>query len=248
MAKKKYLELITNTFEKFQPIADLTEQKYKFQEEILIAFTAFKIKKPSLTKTKFLKNCNIAVEALNDFIEDIIDTYSENENIPSIIPLLGSAMKNPSLAIDYDTFCVNLTPLLPNATTKLCINDIEFIQSVFRNINLSTSQQSEFLNLTESPNLSDTTAVTKIIYLKELGILDLLLEQNCFKTSVRNLAVVLSKITKEKTHTLQPILNPLLHPDSTAQKNNPYEKDNSKKAEKVNQVRNELNDLGVKLK
>lgn len=92
----------------------------------------------------------------------------------------------------------------------------------------------------ESIDLSNTKAIDKIIYLHELGILEMLRNKAPFNTSVNSLSTVLSAITGEKTGTLTPYLNPMFSPN-TAQKNNPLE---SQKA--VSRVKDKLIDLGFK--
>lgn len=88
----------------------------------------------------------------------------------------------------------------------------------------------------------DLSAVQKLIYLKELGVIDLLRKEVCFKTSTNNLAKVLSAITGEDTRTLSSALNPMLNKD-VSQKNNPY---NTKKT--VEKVKNQLINLGFQPK
>lgn len=89
-------------------------------------------------------------------------------------------------------------------------------------------------------DLSNTTAVQKIIYLNELGIIDLLRKENCFKTSTHSLAEVLSAITGEKTTTLFAALNPMLNTNGIAQKNNPYKSEST-----VKKVKTQLINLGI---
>ncbi|WP_394776759.1 hypothetical protein [Flavobacterium sp.] len=66
-----------------------------------------------------------------------------------------------------------------------------------------------------------SNAVQKIIYLNELGIIDLLRKEHCFATSVNNLAKLISTITDEKPTTIQPYLNALLN-QTEAHNKNPY--------------------------
>lgn len=80
---------------------------------------------------------------------------------------------------------------------------------------------------------SDTKATEKIIYLKELGVLDFLLTKEPFNLSTNALANVLSSITGEKPETLQSYLNPITSPTS-GQRNNPLT--NIKKVDEVKQI------------
>ncbi len=56
-------------------------------------------------------------------------------------------------------------------------------------------------------DLSKTKATEKIIYLKELGVLDFLRTKQPFISSINSLATILSAITGEQNTTLQPYLN-----------------------------------------
>lgn len=112
-------------------------------------------------------------------------------------------------------------------------------------LNHATKEQ---LNSTESKpqitepdplDLSNTSAVVKIIYLNELGIIDFLRSKPEF-ISVNLLATFLSAITGEKPLTLQTSLNRLLTND-TADKNHPYQTQKT-----VNKVRQTLIDKNIK--
>lgn len=80
---------------------------------------------------------------------------------------------------------------------------------------------------------SNAKATEKIIYLKELGILDFLIETEPFNLSTNAIANVLSSITGEKAGTLQSYLNPIKNP-TAGQKNNPL--NNTKNVDKVKQT------------
>lgn len=88
-------------------------------------------------------------------------------------------------------------------------------------------------------DLSNSNAVQKIIYLKELGIIDLLRKEPCFALSVNNLANVITAITGEKNTTIQPYLNVLIN-STGHENNNPY-----KTTSTVEKVKNQLINLGV---
>jgi hypothetical protein len=94
----------------------------------------------------------------------------------------------------------------------------------------------------ESLDLSDSSAVEKIIYLNELGIIDFLRTKPEFVGSTNLMATFLSAITGEKVLTLQPSLNRLINND-TADKNHPYRTQKT-----VNKVRQTLIDKNVKPK
>jgi hypothetical protein len=73
----------------------------------------------------------------------------------------------------------------------------------------------------EPLDLSKTSAVEKIIYLNELGIIDFLRAKPEFMGSTNLMATFLSAITDEKSTTLQTSLNRLINND-TDDKNHPY--------------------------
>jgi hypothetical protein len=85
----------------------------------------------------------------------------------------------------------------------------------------------------EPLDLSDTSAVEKIIYLNELGIIDFLRTKPEFMGSTNLMATVLSAVTGEKVTTLQTSLNKLINED-TDDKNHPYK--TTKTVEKVRQT------------
>jgi hypothetical protein len=121
----------------------------------------------------------------------------------------------------------------------------EGIRSIFYKTKLKNLSNTETIISSEifkEIDLSNTSAVQKIIYLNELGIIELLKKEPCFKASVNNLATVLSAITGENIKTLQPILNPMFN-KNTAQKNNPY---SSKLT--VEKVKSQLINLGIQSK
>lgn len=91
-------------------------------------------------------------------------------------------------------------------------------------------------------DLSNSNAVQKIIYLNELGIIELLRKEPCFALSVNNLTNVITAITGEKNTTIQPYLNALLN-KTGAENNNPY-----KTVETVKKVKSQLINLGIKPK
>lgn len=97
-------------------------------------------------------------------------------------------------------------------------------------------------NLSELLDLSDTSAVKKIIYLNELGIIDFLRTKPEFTGSINLMAAFLSAITGTKTSTLQPSLNKLINDDKDDQRH-PYRSQST-----VDEVRQTLINKNVKLK
>lgn len=97
------------------------------------------------------------------------------------------------------------------------ISFLESKKSVIENNIAPTTQQIE----TESLDLSDTSAVEKIIYLNELGIIDFLRSKTKAGISNTALASVLSGITGIKAETIRPSLNRLSKNDTIDNKH-PY--------------------------
>lgn len=87
-------------------------------------------------------------------------------------------------------------------------------------------------SLSEPLDLSNTSAVEKIIYLNELGVIDFLKSKHEFIGSTNLMATFLSAITGEKPTTLQTSLNRLINKDAE-DKNHPYR--TIKTVEKVRQ-------------
>jgi hypothetical protein len=110
--------------------------------------------------------------------------------------------------------------------------EIERLESLLK-IEINEPQQTE----PESVDLSATSAVEKIIYLNELGIIDFLRTKPEFALSTNLMATVLSAITDVKAKTLQTSLNRLINND-TADQRHPYKSNNT-----VNKVRQTLIDV-----
>lgn len=115
---------------------------------------------------------------------------------------------------------------------------ISFLETKKLSIETPSTESDSFKEV----DLSGSNLVQKIIYLNELGIIDLLRKEPCFATSVNNLANVITAITGAKHISIQPYLNALLS-NTEAENKNPY---NSKAS--VNKVKKHLIDLGVQSK
>lgn len=127
----------------------------------------------------------------------------------------------------------------------------EDIVNLFRNKINTADRIKEFLEQRkqeiekkelEPLDLSGTSAVAKIIYLNELGIIDFLRAKPEFMGSTNLMATFLSAFTDEKATTLQTSINKLIN-DDTADKNHPY-----KTKDTVNKVRQTLLDKNIKPK
>jgi hypothetical protein len=109
-----------------------------------------------------------------------------------------------------------------------------------KHLNIMIENDNQQIDIIPQIDLSDSTsAVKKIIYLNELGIINFLRLQPCF-TSNNSLANVLTAITGEKQTTLQPLVNALIN-DSGHEKHKPY-----KSIATVSKVKKQLTDLGFK--
>jgi hypothetical protein len=125
-------------------------------------------------------------------------------------------------------------------TSKLCGYDIEFLQDIIKNFNFETDQPQQ--SDPEPLDLSSTSAVEKIIYLNELGIIDFLRTKPEFISSTNLMATILSAITNVKASTLQTSLNRLINNDS-GDKNHPYKAKGT-----VDKIRQTLIDKKIKPK
>lgn len=150
-------------------------------------------------------------------------------------------LTDKTLAIDY--FSIRYEEKYHTKELEDYLDYIETISNYFKNfIYTEYNKITLILDESETMDLSNSTAVEKIIYLNELGIIDFLRAKPEFALSTNLMATVLSAISGENLKTLQPILNPLIS-KTTAQKNNPY---NSQKT--VNKVRQTLIDKNIKPK
>lgn len=115
---------------------------------------------------------------------------------------------------------------------------IETDLSSFKSETVQKLQEQEKDNEETVIDLSDTKGTEKIIYLKELGVLDHLLRFEPFKNSTNSLATIISAITGINQKTAQSYLNPITNP-GVDQKNNPLNSTG-----KVQRIKNTLTILG----
>jgi hypothetical protein len=147
-----------------------------------------------------------------------------------------------------------IKPIIESQKTELEENGVIDLKKMFIESDLSSynkiilflkTRKSELepqSALSELLDLSDTSAVKKIIYLNELGIIDFLKSKPEFIGSTNLMATILSAITGEKTSTLQPSLNKLICDDKDDQRH-PYRTQST-----VNEVRQTLIDKNIKTK
>ncbi len=124
--------------------------------------------------------------------------------------------------------------------TRVYEEKINFNWNLLENYKLKLSRlpipKNEEINL----DLSGSKGTEKIIYLKQLGIIDFLREKEPFKNSTNKLATAISAITGIPQQTAQSYLNPIVS-TGTEQKNNPL--NSIIKVEKIKQT---LINLGFK--
>jgi hypothetical protein len=122
----------------------------------------------------------------------------------------------------------NLAPQVYAKVFWMCLN---WLQNTLKSLEQKTI---DLNNL----DLTSTSAVQKILYLNELGVLDFLRTKQPFLNSIHSLAVVLSAITGEKSLTIQPNLN-VLYGKTVIKKNDPYKSQKS-----VDEVKAHLEKIG----
>lgn len=126
---------------------------------------------------------------------------------------------------------------------EIILNNPTVFEPIFtKNSEVKPNQLQQLEPEPEPFDLSDTSAVEKIIYLNELGIIDFLRTKTEFIGSTNLMATVLSAITDVKASTLQTSLNRLINND-TADKNHPYRTQKT-----VDKVRQTFIDKNIKLK
>lgn len=225
-------------------------------KEIIYSFKEYQEKYP-LMLGDFCKNTEFDEI---DFITTEIDYYRIYITSVSMYKRIRYRCPNDPF-LDEDTIFLNMNcashDIIVNAifaeTKKVGINNLDNIIARYKihfnkiisflvNKKLTLETPSTDSDRFTKIDLSNSSAVQKIIYLNELGIIDLLKKEPCFKASVNNLATVLSAITGENIKTLQPILNPMFS-KNTAQKNNPYSSKST-----VIKVKSQLINLGIQSK
>ena len=208
------------------------QEEYQFFKEL----TKFLKDIQNEGKTEFnyleekIQNLNIRKKEIENITEEkIIENFNTEERVLS--------KKSQWSSTDYDYFLKNHIEREHKKnknTLELLTNRIDFYQIKINRINIQIA--------TPETDLSNSNTVQKIIYLKELGVIDYLLKEPCFITSTNNLAKVITAITGEKMATIQPYLNALIS-KTDAENNNPYKSEKT-----VEKVKNHLINLGYKPK
>jgi hypothetical protein len=146
----------------------------------------------------------------NEYAETTIDEFSDDIKLELEITLLDE------LIAEIDSKYLNPKPkegirkvALPmggNRTHKVDLIPIKrfFTWLEKRKIELAKTNNSDTSELVD---LSNTKAVEKLIYLKEIGVIDFLRTKQPFNLSVNSFASVISAITGENVSTIQSYLN-----------------------------------------
>lgn len=257
----KYLALIVKVYEEIKLIKGLTIESKRIEFKKRLFKKEEEHNKSILINQKsFQKTCKKEIKELKKFIFNRIELIRDKKLGSYIMEInLGLHDKkliNKSSDIHSDRkkeielrknvverelgrdYNVNINPLVRTAKNEMCLTDVEFIESFFKNIRSSESLQNE----TDTLDLSGTSAVEKVIYLNELGIIDFLKAKPEFNASTNLMATFLSSVTGVKAPTLQSSLNRLIS-DDIEDKNHPYA---TKKT--VNKVRKTFIEKNVKLK
>jgi hypothetical protein len=172
----KYLKLIVEIFESIQQIKDFTieQKKKRFRELLLKQFG--KEEHSLISETDFLNICNKEVQYLKKNVISIINERREGKLISYALEIelniLNNSIDKNSDPIIYREKAIKLkegelgkiygrhttldiTKFAKTAKREICINDIEFIESVFEPISFTEPKQPE----PELLDISGTTAV-----------------------------------------------------------------------------------------
>jgi hypothetical protein len=170
-------------------------------------------------------------------LENKIDWYKKNDlEIPykKVLNTEYFIAKSKNLSIEG----------IPQKNDEIDVLELFFSVNLFRirslkyQVNKLIKEQLEKKREPELIDLSDTSAVEKIIYLNELGIIDYLRNNTTTGISNNSLASVLSGITGIKPKTISPSLNRLTKKDVEDNKHPYY------KSETVQKVKTFLTKLG----
>ena len=212
---------------------------------LLCDFYAYFFDLSTNQRLKNIKSNNIEIKFLDNDVElAYVCDYKTNIAYPAYRIEKGQLVKKNILlkfelqepiSVEYYSSVYNflffLEKLILNYASKKQLKGLKPIVKI-----LSATQEPEAFDL------SSTTCVSKLIYLNELGIIELLRKQPCFGNTTNNLASVISAITGENSKTIQSSLNALLNPN-TSQKNNPYSTKST-----VEKVKYQLIQFGAKPK
>jgi hypothetical protein len=122
------------------------------------------------------------------------------------------------------------------------IYEIDDLILYSENRNSNKGQDSKKDGEIEIMDFSESTIVSKVVFLEKLGIIDFLRTKEPFNTSVNSLANVISSFSGAKSTSIQPLINAMLN-NGGFDKNNPL-----KSSKTVKSVINQLDKIGYFLK
>jgi hypothetical protein len=193
-------------------------------------FDSFRYK----TFEEYKKNySNLVICYIEQYIDNDEINFIESE-IRLIEKHIKSVIKNQKTELEK-TGIMDLEKLMIESHLSSYNKIIDFL-------NTRKSEIKPESNISELLDLSGTSAVKKIIYLNELGIIDFLKSKPEFILSTNLMATFLSAITGEKSSTLQTSLHKLINNDTDDQRH-PYRTQST-----VNEVRQTLIDKNIKIK
>lgn len=253
MDTKKYLSLLINTQIGINENLGFDKQDTKLRKELFHQQLIKEQKKDErdnfTTINEFLNHCRIAHSKIKNYVFSVTETETEDlekikysvvlkYSLINFIPCPSDILPTEIDNFETDDYLVSMNDFINKQYAFISNNDVNFIGDCLESLRFEEPEQTE----PEPFDLSDTSAVEKILYLNELGIIDFLRTKPEFIASTNLMATVLSAITDIKAKTLQPSLSRLTSND-TADKNHPYR--TQKTVEKVRQTLIEKN---IKLK
>ncbi|WP_286760909.1 hypothetical protein [Salegentibacter sp. UBA1130] len=214
-------------------------------EDILVDSEYYEI--THLTKT-LLHYLPLIKEELNPNLSDKINKAEDLnkqttplqtvENFIYSLRLLNLQIKSAEGLIEY---LEDILHCPPNTwLTDSYIRKISFVIAELKMKKSMLNYEVELSNLNKAktPEIQNeetfnNPGTERMIFLKELGIIDHLQKFECFQGSTHAMAAVISSFTNMPTSTVQSYLNPMVNPQ-VLQKNNPLS--NEKKVKKVKQT------------
>lgn len=241
---------------KIEPIKNEFDLRKYVDELKILDVTLTESEEFHLTNLVYIKIClddeNIKIRCLTilNIIVDYLEYLSKNQEYKTI-DRNEDSFKKIYRTIESLKFKAYEYSELNEELSSEELQIIEFIELIFSltsNIgryfdfsskNENPINENEIIDTTPLIDFSNSKGTEKIIYLKELGILDFIQKKHPH-LSVNGIANLLSAITGEHTTTLQPYINPIIN-SKNDQRKNPY---NSEKT--VSKVRNKLIELNIK--
>lgn len=155
-----YPEFIIKTFGQLQPTTESTiGTRKEFRDKILKR--QLELDKNQISKDTFIERCNGTVKELKKYVNDGIDSEKYKKDKNSIFSLINKSDASTSITnestpktngeVCYNSLLINIPNLTKTAKIgELCYNDIKFIESVFKNIDLDDLLQPKLIKLSNS--------------------------------------------------------------------------------------------------